>query len=312
MRPMFKGVASFFMMLGECLAMSVRNILSNKVRSLLTILGILIGVTAVIALITTVNGFSGSLTSSFSGMGAGTLTLSITGNELKTGLNAADMAELTALDEVDGVVPSVSLRARISRSGKYKTNVTVAGRNDYYFLQNTEVVERGRRLNKIDDENSTFVCLISTSLMEEMFYGVDPVDQTLYVDGVPFTVVGILNSESNGSVTEMFTSKPNVVIPYSTAMKLKNENEVTSLTVYLAENVTSEAATPVLENTLDALFSYEADTYTITNMSVIEDVMDTMLSMVSTLLSGIASIALIVGGIGIMNMMLTTVTERTT
>ncbi len=309
---MFKGIASFFMMLRECLAMSVRNILSNKVRSLLTILGILIGVTAVIALITTVNGFSGSLTSSFSGMGAGTLTLSITGNELKTGLNAADMAELTALDEVDGVVPSVSLRARISRGGKYKTNVTVAGRNDYYFHQNTEVVARGRRLNRIDDENSTFVCLISTSLMEELFYGVDPVDQTLYVDGVPFTVVGILNSESNGSVTEMFTSKPNVVIPYSTAMKLKNENEVTSLTVYLAENVTSEVATPVLEETLDAMFSYEADTYTITNMSVIEDVMDTMLSMVSTLLSGIASIALIVGGIGIMNMMLTTVTERTT
>ena len=80
---MLKQFKSFLTMLAECFTMSVRNIVSNKVRSMLTILGILIGVTAVIALITTVGGFSNSLSSSFSGMGAGTLSVSITGNELK-------------------------------------------------------------------------------------------------------------------------------------------------------------------------------------------------------------------------------------
>lgn len=308
---MLKGIRSLMSMLFECLSMSVRNIISNKVRSLLTILGILIGVTAVIALITTVNGFSGSLSSSFSGMGAGSLTVSVTGNELKSGLNAEDMEKLNVLDVVDGVTPSVSLRTRVSHAGTYKTNITVSGKNAYYFSRNPDTVLRGRTLNKIDDENRTFSCLISKELMEKLFYGVNPIDQNMYIDGVSFTIAGVLNDEASESVNDMFNGNPDILIPYTTAMKLNNENEVTSVIVYLAEGVSSDEATNALKSTLDAMFSYEDDTYTITSMSSIEDTMKSMLSMVSTLLSGIASIALIVGGIGIMNMMLTSVTERT-
>ena len=309
---MLKQFKSFLTMLAECFTMSVRNIVSNKVRSMLTILGILIGVTAVIALITTVGGFSNSLSSSFSGMGAGTLSVSITGNELKSGLDENDMDTLASLDAVDGVTPSVSLRARVSHSGKYETGITVSGKNAYYFSVNPDTVKRGRALNKIDDENSTFVCLINQDLMEELFYGVNPIDQTMYIDGVSFTVVGILNDDASESVSDMLNGSPDILIPYTTAMKLNSVSEVTSATIYLAEGIPSDTATSVLEDTLDAMFSYEDDTYTITSMSSIEDTMNSMLSMVSTLLTGIASIALIVGGIGIMNMMLTTVTERTT
>ena len=309
---MLKRFKSFLTMLAECFTMSVRNIVSNKVRSMLTILGILIGVTAVIALITTVGGFSNSLSSSFSGMGAGTLSVSITGNELKSGLGENDMAALASLDAVDGVTPSVSLHARVSHSGKYETGITVSGKNAYYFSVNPDTVKRGRALNEIDDENSTFVCLINQDLMEELFYGVNPIDQTMYIDGVSFTVVGILNDDASESVSDMLNGSPDILIPYTTAMKLNSVSEITSATIYLAEGISSDTATSVLEDTLDAMFSYEDDTYTITSMSSIEDTMNSMLSMVSTLLTGIASIALIVGGIGIMNMMLTTVTERTT
>jgi len=308
---MLKHLKGFFIMLGECLGMSIRNIRSNKVRSFLTILGILIGVTAVIALITTVNGFSTSLSNSFSGMGAGTLTLSISGSDLKSGLSTEDLVELSGLDVVDGVTPSVSLRTKVSVRGAYKSNITVSGKNAYYFTANEDTVKRGRTLNRIDDEQRTFVCLISTDLMEELFYGVDPLDQTIYIDGMAFTVVGVLNDDASTSVSDMFNGSADVIIPYTTAMKLNNVNEVTSATVYLADGVSSDDATTVLESTLDAMFSYEDDTYTVTSMSSIEDTMESMLGMVSTLLSGIASIALIVGGIGIMNMMLTTVTERT-
>ncbi len=308
---MCKKVISAFSMLKECLIMSVRNIVGNKVRSFLTVLGILIGVTAVIALITTVNSFSGSLTDSFSGMGAGTLTVNITGSELKSGLSAEDMAELTDLAEVDGLTPSVSLRARISKSGNYKTNVSVSGKNAYYFTTNPDTVKMGRLLNRIDDENSTFACLISQELMEELYYGVNPLDQSLIVEGVSFTVVGVLNDDTSQTISDIFSGRADIIIPYSTALKMNNESYVTSLTVYLAEGVSSDEGTEALENTLDAMFSFEEDTYSITGMSAIEDTMESMLSMVSTLLAGIAGIALIVGGIGIMNMMLTTVTERT-
>ena len=123
---MLRHIRGTLIMLGECVKMSLSNILGNRVRSFLTVLGILIGVAAVIALITTVNGFSGSLSSSFSAMGAGTLTVSVTGSDLKSGLTAQDLEALAALDIVDGVTPSVSLSARVSRGGSYETGISVS------------------------------------------------------------------------------------------------------------------------------------------------------------------------------------------
>ena len=298
-------------MLGECVRMSLSNIMGNRVRSLLTVLGILIGVAAVIALITTVNGFSGSLSSSFSSMGAGTLTVSVTGSDLKSGLTTQDLTDLTALDAVDGVTPSVALSARVSRGGSYETRISVSGKNAYYFRQNDALLTRGRTINITDEENMTFVCIINPDMVEEFFYGVDPIGESLYIDGIPFLVVGLMGENADASISGLMNGSPDILIPYTTAMKMNNANVVTSFTVYLAEGWGSEAGTDALESALDAMFSYEEDCYEIMDMSSIEDTMESMLSMVSALLAGIASIALVVGGIGIMNMMLTTVTERT-
>ena len=308
---MLDAIRKPFVMLKECIAMSLSNIRGNKVRSFLTVLGILIGVAAVIALITTVSGFSGSLSSSFSSMGAGTLMVSVTGSDLKAGMTAEDLAELTELDAVEGVTPTVSLRSRVSRGGTYQTNITVSGKNTYYFYRNPEAVSRGRGIHPTDESNTTFVCLISQDMVESLFYGVDPIGETMYVDGLTFLVIGILSDSSGEAVANVINGSPDLVIPYTTALKMNNANVVTSFTVYLADGTDSEAASDILEEKLDAMFSYEEDCYTITTMSSIEDTMNEMLSMVSTLLAGIASIALVVGGIGIMNMMLTTVTERT-
>ena len=115
---MLKRFRSTLVMLRECVNMSLSNILSNRVRSFLTILGILIGVTAVITLITTVSGVSGSLSSSFSTMGAGTLSVSVSGSDLKSGMSAEDLDALTEMEIIDGVTPSVSLSARIARGGE--------------------------------------------------------------------------------------------------------------------------------------------------------------------------------------------------
>ena len=298
-------------MLKECVVMSLSNILSNKLRSFLTVLGILIGVSAVIALITTVSSFSGTLSSSFVSMGAGTLSVSVSGSDLKSGLDANDLTELTALDEVDGVTPNVSLRSRVSRGGTYKTNVSVSGKNYYFFYRTDGAVTRGRPIHPTDEENMTFVCLITQDMVTELFFGVDPVGETMYVDGIPFTVIGILSDTAQSSVAGVMSGSADIIIPYTTALKMNNSSDVTSLTVYLSEGTDSKTASAVIEEVMDAMFSYEDDCFTVTAMSSIEDTMNTMLSMVSSLLAGIASIALIVGGIGIMNMMLTTVTERT-
>ena len=292
--------------------MSLSNIVSNRMRSFLTVLGILIGVTAVIALITTVSGVSGSLSSSFSSMGAGTLMVSVTGSDLKGGLTAEDLEQLRDMDVVDGVTPSVSLSIRVSRGGSYESSISVSGKNAYYFQNTEDLLLRGRALNVVDEDNRSFVCWINQDMVDSFFFGVDPVGEYLYINGVPFLVSGIVSDDSSTSVASMIGGSADILIPYTTALKLNNASEVTSFTVYLAEGADSEAAASALESEMDAMFSYEEDCFTVTAMTGIEDAMEEMLSMMTALLAGIASISLVVGGIGIMNMMLTSVTERTT
>lgn len=309
---MLKTIRATLIMIGECFRMSLNNIRGAKVRSFLTVLGILIGVMAVITLITTVNGVTGSISESFFSMGAGTLTVSVTGSDLKTGMSKTDLEEIAALPEVEGVTPTVNINnARVSRGGIYQNRISVGGKNAYFFLSNEEVVLRGRPLSFIDENNMSYVCLIDAEMIEDFFYGVDPVGENLYINGIPFLVVGTFSTESTESISSIFLGSPSILIPYTTALKLSNANEVTSFTVYMADGVTSDEASSAVETAMDAMFSFEEDTFTITTMDAIENTMETMMGMMTTLLAGIASIALLVGGIGIMNMMLTTVTERT-
>lgn len=295
----------------ECAVMSITNIMHNRMRSFLTILGIMIGVTAVIALITTISGVSDSLSSSFSSMGAGSLTVSVTGSDLKDGLTAEDLQTISDLEDVDGLTPSVSVTSRVSKGGTYESAISVSGKNAYYFTSNEDAMVRGRALNAVDEDNMTFVCLIDQEIIDSFFFGVDPVGETLYIDGLRFLVVGIFDSDATTSLASLMGGTPSILIPYTTALKMNNESVVTSFTVYLKDGADSDTASDGISAALDEMFSYEDDTYEITTMSSVEDTMDSMLSMMSALLAGIASIALVVGGIGIMNMMLTSVTERT-
>ena len=301
-----------FIMFRESISMALDNIRNNKVRSFLTLLGIMIGVMAVITLITTVSGVTGSITSSFSSMGVGTLTVQVSGSDSKTGVTPEDLQVITNLDSVDGVSPTVNLNGRVSYGMNVQTGKTTSGKNAYYFTANPDMIVQGRALNFTDDDNSTYVCVISQDLVDEFFLGKNPIGETLYVAGLPFTVVGRYKEDSGGGVASIFMGSADVIIPYTTAMKVNNSDEVTSFTVYLKEGVESDAAQSEIEDAMDKLFDYEEDCFTVSSMESIEDTMNSMATMLSSLLAGIASIALLVGGIGIMNMMLTTVTERTT
>ena len=301
-----------FIMFRESISMALDNIRNNKVRSFLTLLGIMIGVMAVITLITTVSGVTGSITSSFSSMGGGTLTVQVSGSDSKSGVTPEDLQVITNLDSVDGVSPTVNLNGRVSYGKNVQTGKTTSGKNAYYFTANPDMIVQGRALNFTDDDNSTYVCVISQDLVDEFFLGKNPIGETLYVAGLPFTVVGRYKEDSGGGVASIFMGSADVIIPYTTAMKVNNSDEVTSFTVYLKEGVESDAAQSEIEDAMDKLFDYEEDCFTVSSMESIEDTMNSMATMLSSLLAGIASIALLVGGIGIMNMMLTTVTERTT
>ena len=311
MKKLIKRFSAGLTMFIESVRMSVRNICHNRMRSFLTILGIMIGVTAVIALITTISAVSATISDSFTSMGAGTMTLSAPGSDLKAGLSADDLETLTALEHVEGVSPTVTLNVTAAQSNAYESSVSVGGRNAYYFTANDGLIARGRAITPLDVNQSSRVCLISSDLVETFFYGADPIGETLYLSGRSFTVIGILTDDGDSSISGMMSGSSDVLIPYTTALKMNGESLVTNLTIYIDSAESSSLVETELEPVLDALFSYEDDTYTITTMDAIEDTMSSMLSMMSMLLGGIASIALLVGGIGIMNMMLTSVTERT-
>ncbi len=306
-RSLIAGVSMFV----ESLSMAVANIAANKLRSFLTILGIMIGVTAVIALITTISGVSASISDSFTSMGAGSLTVSTPGSDLKAGLSSADLDEIAAMDDILGVTPRVSLSVKGARNGVAESGLSVSGVNEFYFVHHPDAVASGRSINPIDIEDMSRVCLIGSDVMESFFYGVNPIGETIYLNAVRFTVVGTLAENSDSSIASMMSGSTDILMPYTTAMKMNGQSLVTGITVYLEDQEASDSVQTALEEHLDVLFSFEDDTYTITTMDSIESTMDSMLSMMSALLAGIASIALVVGGIGIMNMMLTSVTERT-
>lgn len=301
MKSLFSAAFRKLVMFAENFRMSVTNILSNRMRSFLTILGIMIGVTAVIALITTISGVSSSISNSFTSMGAGQLTVSIQGSDIKSGLNAENLEEIENLSHVSGITPNASASVSFVGGGKRETGVSVSGKNEYYFKREEGLTQSGRSISILDVERKSAVCMIGQELVETCFYGVNPLEKTVYMNGVAFTVIGILSEEADADV----------IVPYTTALKMNSEAFVTSLTVYLADAAYSEGVQAELEILLDEMFSFEEDTYTVTTMEALESTMDELLSMMSALLAGIASIALVVGGIGIMNMMLTSVTERT-
>ena len=310
MRTLFHKISGAFTMFTESVSMSIANITQNRLRSFLTILGIMIGVTAVIALITTVSGVSTSISDSFTSMGAGTLTVAVTGNDMQAGLTTENLEKIKELDDVTGVTPTVSATITVARNGEYESDISLSGKNDYYF-STTDAVSRGRAFNPIDINTMARVCLIDQDMVDEFFYGVDPIGETIYLNNLSFTVVGILADSSGESITEMVSGTSDIYAPYTTVMKLNDATLVTSITVYVDSAAKSDTVKTEVGDYLDSLFSYEDDTYTITTMDSIQETMDSMLSMMSALLGGIASISLIVGGIGIMNMMLTSVTERT-
>ncbi len=288
-------------MLAENARMSMTNILNNRLRSFLTILGIMIGVTAVIALITTISAVSASISDSFTSMGAGQLSVSISGSDLKPGLNADNLEALGKVEGVAGLTPNVSLSVSLVYGGDRDTGVSVRGMNEYYFVREDDLVVRGRAVNAIDVDRKSAVCLIGTEILETFFYGVNPIGQQIYLNGVAFTVIGILSEDAPSDI----------IMPYTTALKMNSAAFVTALTIYLESAEISDAVAERLAPVLDPMFSFEEGTYSINTMEALENTMTELLNMMSALLAGIASIALIVGGIGIMNMMLTSVTERT-
>lgn len=301
-------------MLKESLRMSWQNIRANKMRSFLTILGIVIGVTAIIALITTVESATNEMTRQFSELGAGKVSVSISGTALKKGLSETDLERLAAVDNVESLDPTVSFTRHVSAQKRLAEDVTIEGRYAVYFQRSKDLIGAGRGLTPMDMDRNSHVCVIDATLRTALFPGEDPLGQTLIVGGQSFRIVGLLSDDNSDVMSAMFSSGDGgkVILPFPAAQRMIRSNRVTSLGVYIRDTDRTDETIDKIESVLNAAFNYKDDAYQTINLESLLDAMDTVLGMMTTMLAGIASIALLVGGIGIMNMMLVSVSERTT
>ena len=291
--------------------MALRSISSNKLRAAQTMLGIIIGVMALVVLVSLVNGATSSVTDAVSGLGTSMLTVSISDDK---GM-PLDLDTVNGYMDEDGiglVAPYISSSVTATADGE-SGEVTVYGATPAFYDVQGMQLAMGRFLKTSDVENHTYVCVINENAATELIGYVDCVDQAISLNGVEYTIVGVL-SDNEDSLTSMMTSGSLAVyLPYTSLLRLSDSltSEVTSFYVSAPENGTMETVEAAMTNLLMERFEDDDEAFSISSQSVLEDTMSSITSVLTILLGGIAAISLVVGGIGIMNIMLVTVTERT-
>jgi len=301
------------MIVRQSIAMSVSNIRSNKMRSFLTMLGIMIGVASVIGLVTIVQSATGSIMEQFSELGAGTLTVSAQGTALKRGLTQSDLDILRGVEGVEDIAPSVSLTTSAVYEGEIAEHVNVEGRDTAYFIRNATSVQSGRLFNSAEIGGDVNVCVVDPDFVKNVLRGNYAVGEDILLDGYQYRIIGVKKTDTSlmGQFSDNSGRSGTVTVPYRNVLKMTNATNVSSLEVYYKDGYSSSEVEKRLRTELSGIYNNAEDSFSIINMESLMDVVGNVQGMLSTMLGGIASIALLVGGIGIMNMMLVSVSERT-
>ena len=299
------------MSLKKSFELALANILYDKKRSILTMLGIIVGVAAVIILISLMNGMTTMISDKFNEIGTTTLTVTVQDRGGSRTVKEEDMYSLRDEnpDLLTGVSPSVMIsRATIKANGSTDTITTNAtGVSEEYADMKKLNVTNGRFLDYMDVEKISKVCVVGTYIQKEFFGMSSALGNQIKINGIPYTVVGVLeekdNSESNGSDDVIY-------IPYTTALRNGTSSSISSYTLTAASDEKTDEALALVKKKLFEILGDE-DYFSATSMTQIIDMAMEMVGKMKILLVAIAGISLLVGGIGIMNIMLVSVTERT-
>ena len=291
----------------ESLSLALKNIVSCKVRTLLTMLGIIIGVAAVIVIVGLGSGLEHYIADSFSSMGTNTLTVSVQSRGATRTMEVEDMYEIVAghPGELELCSPTVSMMGGV-KIGSDTTSTSVSGVSEDYNRIYGYTVAQGRGLQYSDIATRAKVCVVG-AYVNQAYFGGNAVGQTLRVGGQALTIVGVL-SQREDSMSEG-GGDDCLYLPYSTAARLGG-SRVSSYVVTMVDENRMAQSKAALERALTEFFGSD-DYYSIVTMSELVDAMTGTINILVGVLAGIAAISLVVGGIGIMNIMLVSVTERT-
>ena len=297
--------------LKQSLRMAVKSISGNKLRAFLTMLGIIIGVMALVILVSLVNGATSTVTDTISSLGTNLLTVTVSDDKGQP-ISLSDLAEFS---ETDGVGQTAAWQSE-SAVGKYGSNaktVQLYGTTAaYYNIQGLSML-LGRYIKSADVENASNICVINENAAQELIGYSDCIGEEISINGIKFKVVGVLE-DNDDSLTAVFSSNSLAVyIPYTSLVRLSSSvsSKITSFYVSAEADGTTAETESAMYSILYERFAQDEDAFEIDTQDALEDTMSSVTSILAILLGGIAGISLIVGGIGIMNIMLVTVTERT-
>jgi len=308
----------------EMLWSALRGITSNKLRSILTLLGVMIGVASVILLLAVGNGSSQEVRDAISSLGTNTLTVRAStgggggGQEAATStseksitVDVATQLDAAALGHVAAVVPQVTTSLTVATTDASEDSVSIIGTTEGYFDVGTSSVASGEAFTSADVTTAAKVVVIGQTLATTLFPQSSALGESINVDGSPYTVVGILATQSSTGVSD---TNSVVIAPISRVQRsFTGFGAVSTLTVEAIDSDSVDAASAEIEIMLNQLLGQTEDdeSYTITNQSSLLETQQASADSFTVLLGAVAAISLLVGGIGVTNVMLVTVTERT-
>ena len=305
----------------ESFLMAWASLIANKMRSILTMLGIIIGVAAVIALVSIGNGVKQDIQNSISSLGSNLLMV-MPGAPRTPGVRPSQgsmkslkVSDYQAISKLDGVKAASPYTANsyvtIYQSKNWTT--TVSGVSSNFQDVNNWTMAEGRFISSKNVENRERVAVVGQTVVKNLFAGEDPVGKEIRVKNIPFRVIGVLNSKGNGT---MGNDQDDVIfIPYTTAMeRVEGVDYLRMVYVVASDDNGIDRLQSDIENLLRVRHSIKdtnLDDFNIQNMKSIMETMEQTTGTLTLFLGDVAAISLVVGGIGIMNIMLVSVTERT-
>ena len=307
------------MKMGQSFRLAIKSLMTSKVRALLTMLGIIIGVAAVIVIVSLGNGMQQYMNNQFEQIGVNMIQVGIYsygGNRQATPEDFYALAEKYP-QYIDSVSPYLNANTVVRQGAQEYERTKVYGVSETMYNSEKgqtatgDKLEAGRFLGYVDVERNQKVCVIGSYLNENMFAG-QGLGQTLTVGGVPYTVIGVLAQKADstdGSGDDL------IYLPYDLVEQINATGSMMGMSSnsYLVTSTskdTSSAAKGVIENMLFRIYG-DSSSYLVMTSAEMMEMMDSMLGVLMTILVVIAAISLVVGGIGIMNIMLVSVTERT-
>lgn len=292
----------------QSVKMAVKSIMGNKGRSALTMLGVIIGVASVILLTGIGGGASADIEESLSSLGTKLITVNFSRGFTSRSVKIDDMQEFAEenSDLISDVSPYISGMVQAKQGSNNATSSLDAVDSNYSDIKEVKLVS-GRFFTENDVERRSKVAIIGTYLVQELYAGLDPVGETIKLNGQPYTVIGVY--EESGDSTE--TSSDNkITIPYTTAMRFLKNSNVTTYYLAAATEDSVDAAVNATKAFITKKFGSD-DGFSVSSIAEMLDTLDEMMGTLTMMLAGIAAISLVVGGIGIMNIMTVSVSERT-